>query len=170
MKTRTAGAIGVVAVLVIGIAFWIDGRRATSTGTRSRPANVGAAMQQIKRVNLSLPERQTQAKMLITAAHMQGRIPGAPNWCESLNASRSIWPAIPTNTIFALNTNVAGRAFTRDTSGDTVVFFEAANTGWNQAGGADLLASNPDGVVVGFADGRALIVTPAEAASLRWTP
>lgn len=170
MKTRTAVAIGVVAVLVIGIGVWIDIKRAASTGNKSQPATVKAAMQEIKRVNMSLPERQTQAKMLIMAAHMQKKIPEAAHWCESLNASGNIWPAIPTNTMFAINTNLAGKAFTRDISGDTVVFFEAANAGWNLAGGAELLAPNSDGVAVGFADGRAMIVLPAEAANLRWTP
>lgn len=170
MKTRTAVVIGVAAVLVIGVTVWINMRRAAPPRTRAQPANIPAAMKRIKRVNVSLPERQTQAKMLIMAAHMQKKIPEAGNWCESLNASGSIWPAIPTNTLFAINTNLAGKAFTRDISGDAVVFFEAANAGWNQAGGAELLATRPDGVAVGFADGRAMIVSSEETANLRWTP
>jgi hypothetical protein len=170
MKARTAVALGVAAVLVIGIVALIEGKRAAATRTNQPPAKVAAVLQQIKHVNAPLPERQTQAKMLIMAAHLQGKIPEASNWCERLNAGRSIWPAIPTNTVFALNTNVAGKAFSRNVGGDTVVFFEAANAGWNLAGGAELLAANSDAVAVGFADGRALIVSPAEAAGLRWTP
>ena len=30
--------------------------------------------------------------------------------------------------------------------------------------------ANPDGVVVAFADGRALLVPPTEVAKLRWAP
>ena len=127
-------------------------------------------MERVKQVNLSLPDRQTQAKMLIMAAVMQRKIPAAANWCETLNAGGGIWPATPTNTAFAINTNVAGRALLRPLPGDTVVFFETANAGWNQAGGSELLAASPDGIAVAFADGRALIVSPAEAANLRWAP
>jgi hypothetical protein len=65
---------------------------------------------------------------------------------------------------------MAGRAYSRTLNGNTVVFFEAANDGWNQAGGSELMAANSDGVAVAFADGRALIVSPAEAANLRWAP
>jgi len=51
-----------------------------------------------------------------------------------------------------------------------VVYFESAQPGWNQSGGAERLATNPDGVVVAFADGRALLVPPTEVAKLRWAP
>lgn len=170
MKARTAVIIGVVALLVAGIIALIEGKRAATTRTKPQAANIPAAMQQVRQVNVSLPERQTQAKMLIMAAHIQKKIPEASNWCERLNASGSIWPAIPTNTVFAINTNLAGKAFTRDMSGDAVVFFESVNSGWNQAGGAELLAANADGVTVALADGRAIIVSPVETTNLRWTP
>lgn len=129
-----------------------------------------ATLNQVKQANVSRPALQTRAKMLLVAAIVQKRIPKAANWCETLNAGGNIWPTTPTNTVFALNANVAGRAIMQGISGDTVVFFETTNPGWNQSGGAELLASDPDGVVVALADGRAMIVTPAEAANLRWTP
>ena len=170
MKTKHAVIIGALVVLVVGTIVLVEWKRAASREAKSQSAKVATTMGQVRRANVSLPDRQTQAKMLIMAAHVQKKIPEAADWCGSLNAGGSIWPAIPTNTVFAINTNLAGRAFTRDISGDTVVFFEAANAGWNLAGGAELLATNSDGVAVGFVDGRALIVSPAEAANLRWTP
>jgi hypothetical protein len=50
------------------------------------------------------------------------------------------------------------------------VFFETKTHGWNQAGGPEMLAKKPSGVAVAFADGRALLVDPAETARLRWEP
>jgi hypothetical protein len=170
MKTKTAVVIGLLVILVAGIVVLVEHKRAASKETKSQAARMTATMERVKQVNISLPDRQTQAKMLMMVAFVQKKIPDAANWCETLNAGGNIWPATPTNTFFALNANMAGRAISRAMNGDTVVFFETANPGWNQAGGAELLAANPDGVAVAFADGRALIVSPAEAANLRWAP
>jgi len=169
MKTKHVVIIGVVAVLVAGTIALVESKRAASTGTKSQAEKITATMERVRQANVSLPERQTQAKMLMMAAFMQKKIPEAAKWCETLNAGGNIWPATPTNTLFALNAKTAGRALP-DIRGDTVVFFEAANAGWNQSGGAELLAANLDGVAVAFGDGRALIVSPAEAANLRWAP
>jgi hypothetical protein len=169
-KTKTVVVAIIFIVIAVGIISLVVKQRAASTEAKSQTAKVAATMERVKRVNVSLPERQTQAKMLVMAAMVQKKIPAAGNWCETLNAGGGIWPVTPTNTTFAINTNMAGRAYSRTLNGDTVVFFEAANDGWNQAGGAELLAANSDGVAVAFVDGRALIVSPAEAANLRWAP
>lgn len=170
MKTKIAVAIGLFAILVVGIMVLVGHKRAASDETKSQAVRMTSTMERVRRINVSRPERQTEAKMLMMAAFVQKKIPAAAHWCETLNAGGNIWPVTPTNTFFALNTKVAGQAISRTMNGDTVVFFETANPGWNQAGGAELLAANPEGVAVAFADGRALIVSPAEAASLRWTP
>lgn len=170
MKTKIAVTIGLCAVLVVGIVVLGGHRRAASDQTKSQAARMTATMERVKQTNVSRPERQTRAKMLMMAAFMQKKIPEAAHWCDTLNAGGNIWPITPTNTFFALNASMAGRAISPAMNGNAVVFFEAANPGWNQAGGAELLATNPEGVAVAFADGRALIVSPAEAANLRWTP
>ena len=112
---------------------------------------------------------QNQAKLLILTTAKLGQIPAATNWCEALNKSGARFPDVPTNTLFALNAQVAGRALT-NLPPDTVVFFETASRGWNQAGGPELLAKKTTGVAVAFADGRALLVDPAESGKLRWKP
>jgi phosphoribosylanthranilate isomerase len=169
-KAKTAVVAIAFILIAVGIIVLVAKKRSASAETKSQQAKISATMEQVKRVNISLPERQTQAKMLVMAAMVQKKIPAAANWCETLNVDGRIWPATPTNTAFAINTNMAGRAYSRALPGDTVVFFEAASTGWNQAGGAELLTGSAEGAVVALADGRALIVSPAEAASLRWTP
>jgi hypothetical protein len=112
---------------------------------------------------------QNQAKLMMLSAVMLKKIPSAANWCEALNASGAKWPSIPTNTVFALNAQVAGREV-KSLPADTVVFFETAARGWNRSGGAELLAKKTSGVAVAFADGRALLVDPAECDKLRWAP
>jgi hypothetical protein len=169
-KTKTTVVAIIFIVIAVGMIALVARKRAASAEAKSQQAKITAVMERVKQVNLSLPDRQTQAKMLIMAAAIQKKIPAAANWCETLNVSGRIWPATPTNTVLAINTNMAGRAFSRTINGDTVVFFEAANAGWNQAGAAELLTGSADGAVVALADGRALIVSPAEATNLRWTP
>lgn len=169
-KIKTAVVIGILIILALGMVALVVKKRSASAETKSQQAKITATMKQVRQVNLSLPDRQTQAKMLIMAAVMQKKIPAAANWCETLNAGGGIWPATPTNTAFAINTNMAGRAYSRAVNGDTVVFFEAANAGWNQAGGSELLTGSAEGAVVALADGRAIIVSPADVAGLRWTP
>jgi hypothetical protein len=130
----------------------------------------------IQQANTGLPEAQVQAKMLIFTAMSQNKIPDAANWCDTLNASGKLWPQTPTNTFFAINSKVAGRAYSRKElssgtiPGNTVVFFETGKAGWNQSGGSELLPTQNESVAVGFADGSATIVTPAEMAKLRWAP
>ena len=78
-------------------------------------------------------------------------------------------PPIPTNTVFALNAQVAGRTLASLPT-DTVVFFETSKSGWNQSGGAELITTKSIGAAVAFADGRALVVDAAEVGNLRWSP
>ena len=169
-KTKTVVAIGILIVLALGIVLMVAKKRSASAAEKSQQAKITAVMERVKQVNLSLPDRQTQAKMLIMAAAIQKKIPAAANWCETLNVGGRIWPVTPTNTVLAININMAGRAFSRTIKSDTVVFFEAANAGWNQAGGSELLTGSAEGTVVVLYDGRALMVSPAEATSLRWAP
>jgi hypothetical protein len=169
-KAKKAVVAIVFIVIAVGIIALVAKNRASSAEAKSQQAKIAATLEQVKRVTVSLPERQTQAKMLVMAAMVQKKILAAGNWCETLNTGGGIWPVTPTNTVLAINTNMAGRAYSRALNGDTVVFFEAANTGWNQAGGAELLTGSADGAVVALVDGRSLIVSPAEATSLRWAP
>ena len=128
------------------------------------------AVGQIQQANIGLPELQIEAKTLIFCVMARKRYPEAANWCETLNSNGRLWSVTPTNTVFALNSKMAGRSFTRGMRGDTVLFFETSNPGWNQVGGPELLAKKADGVAIGFLDGRAMIVSPNEAAQLNWTP
>jgi hypothetical protein len=112
---------------------------------------------------------QNQAKLLMLTAASLPKFPAAANWCETLNAAKTRFPGVPTNTVFAYNAQVAGLDKTK-ISPSTVVFFETATPGWNQSGGAELLAKKATGVAVAFADGRALLVSPDEVSTLRWKP
>jgi len=112
---------------------------------------------------------QNQAKLLMLAAATEPKFPAAADWCDMLNAGSSRQPAVPTNTVFALNAQVAGLDRSA-VSASTVVFFETGTPGWNQSGGVGLLARKPAGIAVAFADGRALLVSPDEVAALRWAP
>jgi hypothetical protein len=134
------------------------------------PAASAPLVERIQQENAGLPDPQVQAKTLIFSAIIQKRVPAAANWCETLNAGGKLWPSTPTNTVFALNSQMADRAYSRKLPGNVVVFFEADHAGWNLAGGPELLARKTNGVAVAFADGRALIVPPAEIANLRWLP
>jgi len=112
---------------------------------------------------------QNQAKLLILTAHNLGQPLNATDWCDTLKNSGVEWPNVRRDTVFAFNAAVTGRKLT-DIPSDTVVFFETITHGWNQSGGAELLASKSMGVAVAFADGRALLVDPAESDKLRWKP
>jgi RNA polymerase sigma factor (sigma-70 family) len=163
-KLKTAIVTSTVILLAAGTTTVVVN---TVANPKSRAAN---AIVKVKEVNVDLPAAQTQAKMLIFSAIAQRKIPQAANWCETSNVGGKIWPANALSTVFALNSAVAGRAFSPDLPGDVVVFFETAKTGWNQVGGPDLLVKRAEGVAVAFADGRALVVAPDEVPNLRWKP
>jgi RNA polymerase sigma factor (sigma-70 family) len=163
-KLKTAAVTTAVILLATGTTTVIVKK---ITDPTSRAA---ATIEKVKEVNIGLPAAQTQAKMLIFSAISQRKIPDAATWCETSNAGGKIWPANDLSTVFALNSQVAGRAFSGDLPGDVVVFFETAKAGWNQTGGPELLAKRAEGVAVALAGGQALIVSPDEASNLRWKP
>lgn len=165
-QTKVAVTIGVGVLLLAGLVAIVLWKNSTPE------AKIAKTVEKIKEVNVGLPDPQVQAKTLIFAAMIQKQIPAAANWCDTLNAGGKLWPITPTNTTFALNAKIAGRPYSRTAMppGDVVVFFETATAGWNQSGGAELLAERAEGVAVAFADGRSMIVSPAEAAQLRWAP
>jgi RNA polymerase sigma factor (sigma-70 family) len=163
-KAKTTLVAGAVIILAAGTTTVIVKKTANQ---KPQAANL---IERIEQANTNLPTAQVQAKMLVFSAIVQKKIPDAANWCETLNANGKLWPTTPASTVFAINSQVAGRAFSRSLPGDTVVFFETSNPGWNQAGGPELLANKAEGVAVAFADGRALIVAPGETANLRWKP
>ena len=123
----------------------------------------------VAEVNASYPSNQQQAKFMALSAWELQHVPNAANWCDALNATPREWPGVPSNTVFALNAQAAGRALT-SLPRDLVVFFETPRSGWNQSGGPELLAKNEGSVAVAFADGRALLVPPDQTAKLRWNP
>jgi RNA polymerase sigma factor (sigma-70 family) len=171
-KAKPAAAAGVVILLTIGTAVVVVKQTAETKPEPSAPGLI----QKIQQANTGLPEAQVQAKMLIFSAMAQRKIPNAANWCETLNANGKLWPIVPTNTSFAINSQIAGRAYSRkevssgSIPGMMVVFFETSNPGWNQAGGSELLPKNAGSVAVAFADGTAVIVASEEMATLRWAP
>lgn len=171
-NTKTVVAIGTMIVLIAGLIAVVGWKLTRALSPETQETKITKTVEQINRVNVGLPDPQVQAKTLIFTAMIQKQIPAAARWCDTLNVGGKLWPVTPTNTAFALNARVAGRPYSRTNMppGDVVVFFETASPGWNQAGGSELLASNPDGVAVALADGRAMVVTPTEAAQLRWTP
>jgi len=172
-KTKTAVAIGTMLVLIAGLLVIVGWKRLRSaTQTPTPAAKIAATVDRIQEVSAGLPDLQIQAKTLIFTATIQKQIPAASKWCETLNVGGKLWPVTPTNTVFALNAQIAGHAYSRANMppGDLVVFFESATPGWNLAGGPELLAKRPGGVAVAMADGRAMVVTPDEAAALRWKP
>jgi hypothetical protein len=171
-KAKTAIAAGVGIFLALGTGTALVKLASNEKSKQS----AAVAIEKVAAANTGLPAAQAEAKMLIFSAMAQRRIPDAANWCETLNAKGKLWPATPTNTTFAMNSQVAGRAYTRkeissgSLPGKTVVFFETSTAGWNQAGGSELLPTNADSVAVAFADGTALIVTAQDLATLRWMP
>jgi hypothetical protein len=173
-KTKIIMAIGTGMALIGGTMVIVTAKpaQANELEKRQQAAKIIKAAEQIKQANVDLPDSQVQAKTLIFTAMIQKKIPEAANWCETLNVDGKVWPVTPTNTAFALNSAIGGRIYSKTNrpAGDVVVFFETSTLGWNQTGGAELLASRPEGVVVALADGRSLVITPAEAVRLRWTP
>lgn len=171
-KAKTAAVTGVVILLTIGTATVLIKQAANQNSEQAAADTI----EKVRQVNTGLPESQAQAKMLIFSAMAQRKIPDAAHWCETLNAQGKLWPVTPTNTPFAINSQVAGRAYSRkeissgSIPGKTVVFFETSHPGWNQAGGPELLPKNAEGIAVAFADGSAVIVSASELATLRWTP
>ena len=168
--TKTAVVAGMVIVLVAGTTIMLVKKSRSSANQRPPWRGTIPTAEQIKQANVGLPDPQIEVKTLIFGAMALRKIPDAANWCDTLNKSGRFWPVTPTNTVFALNSQMAGRSLSRGMRGDTVVFFETSTPGWNQAGGSELLAKKAEGVAVGFLDGRALIVSPGEVAQLRWTP
>ena len=173
-KTKIVAAIGTAIALIVGTMVIVKAKqaRAGELEKSQQASKISAAAEQIKQANVGLPDPQVQAKTLIFTAMIQKRIPEPLKWCETLNVDGKLWPVTPTNTVFALNPAVAGRIYSRTNrpTADVVVFFETSNPGWNQIGGAESLARRPEGVAVALADGRTLLITPAEAAGLRWIP
>jgi hypothetical protein len=169
-KTKTAVVVGTVIILVAGAIVVTTRKHASASGEKVQSQRIAAANARIQEVNVGRPEAQIKAKTLIMAAMIQKRIPDAASWCDTLNVGNKLWPVTPTNTVFALNSKMAGHAYVRGMRGDTVVYFEASSPGWNQAGGPELLARKAEGVAVAFADGSSVIVPPGEIAQLRWEP
>jgi hypothetical protein len=174
IKTKTGAAIGTGVALIVGTLVIVNAKqaRADELEKSQQAAKITTAVEQIKQANVGLPDPQVQAKTLIFAAMIQKKIPEAIQWCDTLNVDGKLWPVTPTNTVFALNSAVAGRIYSKTNRpvADVVVFFETTSQGWNRTGGAELLARRPEGVAVALADGRTLLLTPAEAARLRWIP
>jgi RNA polymerase sigma factor (sigma-70 family) len=170
IKVKTAVVAGVIVVLAGGTTMVLVKHAGSARNQQPPWPKAVPTAKQIAQANLGLPELQTDAKMLVICAMSRGKIPDAANWCDTLNSDGRLWPVTPTNTVFALNSRMAGRSFSRDMHSDTVLFFETSNPGWNQTGGPELVAKKDEGVAVGFLDGRALIVSPGEVAQLRWTP
>ena len=167
---KTVAVAGVVIVLVAGTTIMLMKKSRAPANQQPPWREAVPTVEQIKQANIGLPDPQIEVKALIFGAMALRKIPDAANWCDTLNKGGRFWPVLPTNTVFALNSRMAGRSFSRGMNGDTVVFFEASTPGWNQAGGPELLAKKTEGVAVGLLDGRALIVPPGEVARLRWTP
>jgi len=167
-RLKTPMLAGTV-VVVIAIAI-VCLRKPAAREERQLQTKIAASLERINEANAGLPDPQIQAKALIFAAMIQKRIPAAGNWCDTLNAGNKLWPVRPTNTVFALNAPMAGRVYAKGIPGDAVVFFETGKPGWNRVGGRELLARKPEGVAVALMDGRAMLVSPDEAASLQWAP
>lgn len=166
IKTKTV--VLSIAVMIILAGVFVLTRKKPEPKTPSE--EVAAAIGEISKANVGLPAPQIDAKALIMTAMIQKRIPSATNWCETLNVGNKLWPVTPTNTVFALNPKMAGQVYRKGIRGDSVVFFEASNPGWNLVGGPELLAQKSDGVTVAFMNGRSLVVQPGEIAGLRWDP
>lgn len=168
--TKAKVVVSIGAVLIgIGTIVRLIQRPAAQEAKRQQ-ANVALAAHRISEANVGLPDPQVQIKSLIFAAMIQKQVPAANHWCDTLNAGKKLWPVTPTNTWFALNSQMAGQVYRQGMAGDTVVFFETLKPGWNQIGGPELLARKAAGVAVALMDGRALMVGVEEAAKLRWTP
>jgi RNA polymerase sigma factor (sigma-70 family) len=169
-NTKTAVVAGVVIILAAGTTTMVvKNTRSSPKQPPLWPRAVPTAAQ-VNQANVGLPELQIEAKMVLFCVMARSKVPDAANWCETLNSDGRLWPVTPTNTVFALNSKLAGHPLSRSMRGDTVVVFEASHPGWNLTGGPELLAKKAEGVAVGFLDGRALIVSPDEVAQLRWTP
>jgi RNA polymerase sigma factor (sigma-70 family) len=169
-KAKMAAITGVAILLATGTAVITARKHQKNSGISSTTISA------IQQANTGLPAAQTQAKMLIFTAMSQKKIPSSGDWCDVLNANHKLWPVTPTNTLFAINSEVANRTYTRQElasgklPGKTVVFFETAQPGWNQSGGAELAPQKDGSIAVAFADGSSSLVSAAEIASLHWKP
>jgi hypothetical protein len=164
-NTKTAAVTGVMLVLAIGITIVSVKKKAGNQ--MPSPANL---VKKIEKASSGLPPDQIQAKKLIMFAFARKKIPEAANWCEDLNTDGKLWPTTPSSTLFAINREVTGRTLGPGLPEDLVVFFESAESGWNQAGGPEMLAKNPNGVAVAFANGQAVIVPADQVGTLHWKP
>src|SRR4249920_2456350 len=110
-KTKTTVAVGTVIALIVGTLVILKGKqaRADELEKQQQAASINTAVEKIKEANVGLPDLQVQAKTLIFTAMIQKKIPATSTWCETLNVDGKLWPVTPTNTVFALNSAVAGR-------------------------------------------------------------
>ena len=168
-KKQIVALAGTIIIIAVAIIVLLTSKRSPSKDP-SQQAKIAAIISRVNQANAGLPDPQIQAKTLILTAMIQKKIPAAANWCDTLNAGNKLWPVTPTNTVFALNSQLAGHAYTRGMRSDTVVFFETSNPGWNQAGGPELLAKKTEGVAVALLDGRAFILSHDDAVKFNWAP
>lgn len=157
-----------VLLAALALALWLF--RPALRPSQPPPESISATVKQIQKVNANRPALQVEAKSALMVANRLRAIPPAADWCERLNQAGRLWPVTPTNTFLALNAQVAGRPFGPGVADDTVVFFQAATPGWNQAGGPELLPPDADSVAVAFWNGRALLISREDVGKLRWAP
>ena len=105
------------------------------------------------------------------------RFPSAANWCDAIQtyvgSPRPFQCAADSSLrcAFAYNRKLDGLK-QEDIDPQTVLFFESS-TGWNAAGGPELLSAHKHSrtrMVVGFADGSVQQLPRSQLDSLRWEP
>jgi hypothetical protein len=169
-STEAIGGVGLSAaslvlaiVLFIACASWFSGH-----------ATDASAIQAIHHV------KQLCAAAEIYAAAHDGRLPPADSWTQLIKT-----PEVPMAQVlsdrsdprggrpWAMNRSLAGVPLTAVPNlGQTVLFFEC-KAGSPPAGGRELIGPRPrrqQGYVVGFADGHAEFVPPANTGGLIWNP
>src|ERR1039457_520082 len=106
-KKQAVLAVGAIVLIALVLTIMLL-RKPAAPKAPSPPEKIAAAIGQINQANAGLPDPQIQAKALVLAAMIQRKIPAAANWCDTLNAGNKLWPVTPTNTVFALNSQLAG--------------------------------------------------------------
>ena len=124
--------------------------------------------------------RQLTLAVMIYANDNKGVLPPATNWCDAIQPNvgsprtfQCLSGDQSQRSQYGLNARLAGLGDTNFVNPATLVLVFEIDGGWNATGGPELLPKSSrhgKGVVIGFADGHAELVSPGRLQQLKWEP